>query len=153
MKTRGVREVYCADIYDFRGGPFDTMLMLCHGLGLLEDLPGLDRFLEHAHGLLKPGGQIICDSLDVRYTNNPLHLAYHQANCDAGRYFGEIRMQMEYKGKKWPLWKWLHVDPETLSGYAQKRGWSCKILLQEDSGDYLARLISLENSTLTFCRL
>ncbi|MFC1715752.1 class I SAM-dependent methyltransferase [Candidatus Poribacteria bacterium] len=144
MKTRGVKEVYCTDIYDFRGGPFDTMLMLCHGLGLLEDLSGLDRFLEYAHGLLKPGGQIVCDSLDVRYTSNPLHLAYHQANRDAGRYFGEMRMQMEYKGKKWPLWKWLHVDPETLSDHAQKKGWSCKILLQEDSGDYLARLISID---------
>ena len=144
MRTRGVKEVYCTDIYDFSRGPFDTILMLCHGLGLLEDLSGLDRFLEYAHGLLETDGQIICDSMDVRYTNNPLHLAYHEANHDAGRYFGELRFQMEYKGRKWPLWKWLHVDPETLTANARKAGWSCEIVLQEEGGDYLARLTTIE---------
>jgi ubiquinone/menaquinone biosynthesis C-methylase UbiE len=140
MRIRGIREVYCTDMYDFSGGPFDTMLMLCHGLGLLGDISGLDRFLEYAHRLAKSDGQIICDSLDVRYTGNPLHLAYQQANRDAGRYFGEMRSHMEYKGKKWPLWKWLHVDPEMLTSKARKAGWSCEIVLQEDGGDYLARL-------------
>ncbi len=140
MRIRGVKEVYCTDLYELNGGSFDTILMLCHGLGLLEDLSGLDRFLEYAHRLAKSDGQIICDSLDVRYTSNPLHLAYHQANRDAGRYFGEFRMQIEYKGRKWPLWKWLHVDPETLTTTARKAGWSCEILLQEESGDYLGRL-------------
>ena len=47
MRTRGVKEVYCTGVYDFSGGPFDTILMLCRGLGLVEDLSGPDRFLEY----------------------------------------------------------------------------------------------------------
>jgi hypothetical protein len=51
------------------------------------------------------------------------------------------RFQIEYKGRKWPLWKWLHVDTETLTTNAGKAGWSCEIVLKENGGDYLARLI------------
>lgn len=144
MRTRGVEEVYCTDIYDFIGGPFDTILMLCHGLGLLETLSGLDRFLEYTHRLVKASSQIIFDSLDVRHTSNLMHLAYHEANRGAGRYFGELRLQIEYKGRKWPIWKWLHVDPETLTVHAREAGWHCEVIMQEESGDYLGRLTNLD---------
>lgn len=144
MQKRGVSEAYSTDIFDFIGGPFDTVFMMCHGLGLLEDLSGLDRFLDYMHKLIEPDGQIICDSMDVRHTDNPIHLAYHQANRDAGRYFGEMRLRMEYKGRKWPLWKWLHIDPGTLIAHARKAYWSCEIIMREEGGDYLARLTPFE---------
>ena len=144
MKERGVKDVHCSDIYNFSEGPFDTVLMLCHGIGLLENISGLDRFLEHAHQLVKPDGQIIFDSLDVRYTDNPLNFAYHEANRKANRYFGECQFQIEYKGQKWPVWGWLHVDPETLIERALRKDWSCEVILQEEDGNYLGRLSSLD---------
>lgn len=42
MRERGVRNADAADLYDFDGGPFDTIVNLCNGLdkvGRLADLP------------------------------------------------------------------------------------------------------------------
>lgn len=71
MSRRGVRQCRQVDVFDFGESSFDALLLMNHGLGLVEDLTGLGRFLDHARGLPKPGGQIVCDSLDVRCTNPP----------------------------------------------------------------------------------
>jgi hypothetical protein len=98
MAQRGVREVRCADVFEFDRGRFDTLLMLMHGIGMVGDLPGLDRFLRHAHSQAKPGGQLVFDSLDVRYAADAMHLAYQEANRRAGRCFGEIRQAIRVPG-------------------------------------------------------
>lgn len=140
MAQRGIRDVHCADVFHFTGGPFDTVLMMGHGIGVVEDLAGLDRFLGHAWSLLAEDGQILLDSLDVRKTDDPAHLAYHEANRKAGRYFGETRLQCEYQGKVGPACGWLHVDPETLRENAERAGWGLEVVLETRSGDYLAKL-------------
>jgi SAM-dependent methyltransferase len=140
MSKRGVKECQHVDVFEFHGGPFDTLLMMLHGIGMVEDLSGLDRFLYHAHKLLKPDGQIVCDSLDVRCTDDPGHLVYQEANRRAGRYFGQVRMRFDYKGQAGPSFGWLHVDPETLVDHAERIGWSCQVVCREDGGDYLAQL-------------
>lgn len=140
MRKRGVKDVRCVDILDFEEEPFDTVLILGRGIGIVENLPGLDSFLDDVHKLVKKDGQILLNSLDVRCTNNPVHLTYQEANRKANRYFGEFGFQFEYKGQKVPLWKWLFVDPETLTNHALKASWSCQVISQEESGGYLARL-------------
>lgn len=140
MKKRGVKNASCADIFDFQGGPFDTILMMGHGIGIAETVEGLNRFLEQAHNLLSENGQLILDSLDVRTTDDPDHLSYLEANRREGRYIGEIRLQFEFQGRKGPYFGWLHVDPDTLNERARMTGWQCDILLKEKSGDYLAKL-------------
>jgi len=140
MGRRGVKDVHCADLFSYRAGPFDTLLMMGHGIGAVETVAGLDRFLAHVHGLLAPGGQVLLDSLDVRATSEPGNLAYQEANRQAGRYIGEIRIQLGYQGEQGPLCGWLHVDPETLTEHAEKAGWQCEVLVQEETGNYLARL-------------
>jgi SAM-dependent methyltransferase len=143
MRARGVRHVECVDVFDVkntRPQVFDTLLLMMHGIGMVETLAGLDRFLQHARGLLSPDGQIICDSLDVRVSTDPVHMAYHETNRQAGRYVGEIRMSFEYKGHAGPLCGWLHVDAETLSRHARQAGWDCRVVHREENGDYLAQL-------------
>lgn len=140
MARRGVRDVRRADIFSFEGGPFDTLLMLGHGIGMVGDVRGLDSFLARARRLTHDSGQLLVHSLDVRRTDDPGHLAYHEANRRAGRYIGEIRIRFEYEGRSGPYCGWLHVDRETLGGHAERAGWACEIVLEHDSGDYLARL-------------
>ena len=70
MAKRGVKEVRQADVFEFRGRKFDTLLMMMHGIGIVGNLPGLDRFLAHTHRLLKPNGQIVFDSFDARCTDD-----------------------------------------------------------------------------------
>ena len=143
MVKRGVKEVKRAEITEFRESKFDTLLMMMHGIGIVGTLPGLDHFLTHAHQLLQPGGHLVLDSLDVRRTDDPKHLAYQEANRQAGEYFGEARTQFEYQGNIGPVFSWLHLDPETLNDHAKKCDWSCQIVYREENGDYLAKLTSL----------
>jgi len=140
MRERGVAEARCADVWELEDEGFDTLLMLGHGIGMVETLAGLDRYLAHARGLTRPGGQVLLDSTDVTRTSEPLHLAYHEANRRAGRYVGETRMQLEYAGSRGPFCGWLHVDPATLGEHARRAGWSPEVLLEGDTGEYLARL-------------
>ncbi|MCP4250723.1 MAG: methyltransferase domain-containing protein [bacterium] len=140
MKQRGVTDVRGADVFGFQGGPFDTLLMLGHGVGMVETIAGLDRFLTHTHKLVVEGGQVLLDSLDVRVTDDPINLAYHEANLEAGRYIGETRVQFEFAEKAGPYCGWLHVDADTLHDHAASAGWHCEVAHREPTGDYLARL-------------
>jgi SAM-dependent methyltransferase len=140
MSKRGVKDVRCADVFDFQNGGFDTLLMMGHGVGMVQTIAGLHRFLDRARALLTDNSQILLDSLDVRSSTDPADLAYHQANAGAGRYVGEVRMQFEYQEHVGEYCGWLHVDAETLEQHAGAAGWRCEILHQGEHGDYLARL-------------
>ena len=112
---RGVEDVRQEDILSFDNGRFDTILMMGHGIGVVEDINGLNRFLTRVIRLLDQDGQVLLTSLDVQETNDPTHLRYQEQNLEAGRYFGEIRMRFKYKDCEGPLCGWLHIDPETLN--------------------------------------
>lgn len=140
MRKRGIKDVYCTSFSDFKAAPFDTLLILGRSICMVENLKGLAVFLKKARQLAKPGGQIILNSLDVRQTTDQQNLAYHAANRRAGRYIGEIRLYMEYKGEKAPVTGLLHVDAVILAEYASKANWSCEILVQQENGNYLAKL-------------
>ncbi len=140
MRARGVRDPVCADIFGWRGGPFDTLLLLGRSIGMVGDLAGLDRFLAHARELLAEGGILLLNSTDVTRTDDPAHLAYHEACRRAGRYPGEVRMRFEYGGEVGPLCGWLHVDAETLARAAAGAGFTCAVLQQDANGEYLAQL-------------
>lgn len=140
MRARGVRDVARADVWDLADGGWDTVLLLGHGLGLVEDLAGLDRFLVHARRLLAPGGQLLADSLDVRRTDDPRHLAYHERLRAEGRDPGEVRTCFEFEGVVGPFCGWLQADAATLEERARRAGWSFELVRDEPWGDYLARL-------------
>jgi SAM-dependent methyltransferase len=147
MKLRGLSDVQCADLFEFRTNLFDTVLMLGHGIGMVEKIAGLDRFLNRAHELVREDGQLLFDSLDVRCTDDASNLAYHEANRKADRYIGEIRMQSEFRGKKSPYFGWLQVDAETLKDHVEATGWRSEVLHRCETGDYLARLVKSSNVT------
>lgn len=140
MRRRGVRDARVCDIYAFDDGLFDTLLMLGHGIGVAETLAGLDRFLAHARRLTAAGGRLLVTSLDVRRSDDPENVAYREANRRAGRYVGEIRIQIEFAGEAGPYCGWLHVDAETLEEHAREAGWTCEVVHGEETGDYLACL-------------
>ena len=140
MTKLGVRNVVCGDIFDFDRGTYDTLLLLLHGIGMVGDLQGLARFLNHIRGPTRPGGVLLLDSLDVRCSTGPVNLAYQERNRKQNRYIGEIRMAFEYKGRAGPMLSWLQVDPDMMHEVAIETGGTCEILHQDPWGDYLARL-------------
>ncbi len=141
MKKRGLEDVHCCSVFEYKNKSFDTLLMLGHGIGMVETVAGLDMFLEHAQDLLNTGGQLLLDSLDVRKTTDEGNLAYHEKNRKEGIYIGQIRMKCEYQGNKGPYYGWLQADEETLKVHSEAKGWSCETIRREENGDYLARLV------------
>jgi 2-polyprenyl-3-methyl-5-hydroxy-6-metoxy-1,4-benzoquinol methylase len=141
MIQRGILDVHRADIMNYQGGSFDILLMFGHGIGMVETIRGLNHFLDHAVSLIRSDGQLLINSVDVRRTDDPVHLKYHKANNLAGRYIGETRIQFEYKREKGPFCGWLHIDPDTLQEQASLKNWTCEIIFEDKSGEYIARLI------------
>ena len=140
MRARGVRDAQQADIHIYAAAPFDTLLSLMNGLSLVRDLAGLQPFLSNLRRLVKPGGQFLVDSTDLRKTGRPQSAAMVAAATRAGRYFGEADLQLEYRGRRGAPFTQLYVDAATLAEHAHAAGWSCEIVVQEETGRYLARL-------------
>jgi len=141
MREAGVLDCRQFDVLGFDGGRFDTVLMIGHGIGMAGDINGLHGLLNHLGTLLKPNSQVLLDSLDPRTTSESLHLAYHESNRKAGRYCGEVRLQLRYKGHTGPAYGWLLIDPETLAKHALVTGWAADTLWRQADGNYLARLV------------
>jgi SAM-dependent methyltransferase len=139
-RARGVADARLADVMTFDGGPYDTLLMLGHGIGMVETIDGLRAFLAKARILVTPAGQLLLDSMDAGATADPVHQAYHEARRAAGRYIGEIRMQFEFSGLTGPFCGWLQVDAGTLAAEAAPLGWRCEVIARGAQGDYLATL-------------
>jgi SAM-dependent methyltransferase len=140
MRETGVVDAHEADVIQFSGDRFDTILMLGHGIGMAEDINGLRRLLKHLSTLLKPEGQVLLDSVDLWLTSEPWHLVYQESNRKAGRYSGEVRLRLRFKDQTGPTYGWLLIDRETLTREASALGWATRIVLQEADGNYLARL-------------
>ncbi len=138
MRERGVRNAEAADLFAFDDGPFDTILCLCNGLDKVGRFADLPRFLERMRMLLTPDGQLIADSFDLRIGADAARLAELAQKEAAGRYFGEMDLQFEYKGRRGAPFSVLHVDYETLADTAGRQGWRCE-QIAGDGGHYLAR--------------
>lgn len=133
MQKRGVKTVVQQDVFHYKTEKFDTLLLLMNGIGLTQNLTGLDRFLQHAKQLLLPGGQLIFDSSDILYL-------YEDLPLPKNKYYGEISYQYQYKNQLGEWFNWLYIDQKTLIKTASKNGWVCEIKYEDDMDLYLAKL-------------
>ncbi|PTQ94820.1 methyltransferase family protein [Mucilaginibacter yixingensis] len=133
MSARGVIKTLPADIYRYQHEQFDTILLLMNGIGLAGTVDGLKLLLNHFKLLLKPGGQIICDSSDIAYL-------YDEIPFPEDRYYGEISYQYQYKGQKTDWFNWLYADEEIMHRTAAECGYQMEVLVEDEYGQYLARL-------------
>ncbi|MCJ7465193.1 MAG: class I SAM-dependent methyltransferase [Maribacter sp.] len=136
---RGIHNAIHADIEEFKGQRFDTLLLLMNGIGIVGKLKNLDRFLGHLKSLLQPDAQILLDSSDIIYM--------FDEDDDGGRwipdnadYYGEVDFSLEYKGQKSQLFSWLYLDFNTLRRAAHFNHFSCDLVMKGEHYDYLAIL-------------
>ncbi len=140
MRERGVKDVRQVDIFDLRKEQFDTVIMMGHGIGVVETIAGLRQFLARVRRLIKPGGAVLLTSLDVSQSPDARNIEYQKNNIARGHYAGEIGMRFIYRDVTGPWFTWLHIDPETLKAEASKSSWNCEIVRRQDDGNHLARL-------------
>ncbi len=140
MRKRGVAHVTHANLFDAQHfyGTFDTILMLMNGSGIVGKLEHLPEFFLRIKQLLRPGGQVLMDSSDLRYL-------FEEEDGSmvvdlAGDYYGEVDFQMQYKDIKGAPFDWLYIDFQTLSLYAAQNGFKAELIHEGTHYDYLARL-------------
>src|SRR5690554_1963763 len=127
----------------YRASPetFDTLLLMMNGIGLVGTVNGFGRFFKQVNKLLKPGGQVLMDSSDLRY----LYIDEDGSmlvNLN-GRYYGEVEYRMSYGDYKGKRFKWLFIDDELMARYAEKHGFRFEKIADGPHFDYLARLVKL----------
>jgi hypothetical protein len=140
MLERGVPRPLVGDILSWAERSFDTVLMLMNGIGMVGTPERLDEFLRHAHLLVSPQGQILCDSIDVCVTKTPIHVAYRKRNVERGLYPGQQRFVEKYENVLGAAFDWLHLDFASLARCCEAAGWNCDLVYQEPDGRYLARI-------------
>jgi SAM-dependent methyltransferase len=137
LKNIGVSATLCSfESFDSKT-KFDTILMLMNGIGIAGTLANLEKTLLKAKSLLQDGGQLICDSSDIRYLyEDEDGSMWMDLNSE---YYGNFRFQMHYKKISGPWFDWLYVDYDNLHRVATKVGFkSVKIMEQENH--FLAQL-------------
>lgn len=133
MQHRGVKNALHQNIFNYTHAAFDTLLLLMNGIGLVNTIPGLKLFLQHAKQLLSPGGQLLFDSSDVAYI-------YDGKQLPLQHYYGEIAYRYEYKKQKTDWFTWLYIDKQLLRAIAVAEGYTVKMLAEDEYGQYLVRL-------------
>jgi SAM-dependent methyltransferase len=140
MRLRGLKKAFAADFRDFKTGErFDTLLLMMNGIGVCQNLPGLEAFLKKCKTMLAAGGQIIFDSTDIAYV--PVdNRALAGLHLPAPEYHGTVWYQLIYKGQLSEPYEWIFIDKETMRTVAAKQGFRMEILA-EAGEQYLARLM------------
>lgn len=137
-KQRGVLNTQIKNILD-ETETFDTILLLMNGTGIFQELVEVSKYISHLKTLLKPNGQILIDSSDIKYMYEDEDGGFWM---DAhSNYHGELDYFLSYKGEKEVPMKWLYLDFEKLQLACETVGLKCELIAEGEHFDYLARLI------------
>ncbi len=136
-KLRGVNDAEKLAILD-ETETFDTILLLMNGTGIFQTLKDVPDYLKHLKSLLKPNGQILIDSSDIKYMFEDEDGGFWQ-DMNAG-YYGELDYFLSYKNEDEAPMKWLYLDFNTLNIACASVGLKCKKVLDGEHFDYLAKL-------------
>lgn len=130
MRARGVHDTRLGDIFEFRDGPFDTVLFVESTVGLVGTITKLMELLEHLKPLLNDGGRVILDSA------SPIGAFTHGIG-----YPGCVELQLVFRLSRGESFPWLYVDYDVLAACADARGYSPRLLLTiPDRREYAAIL-------------
>ena len=137
MKEQGLKKVVCNDIWTFESEPFDTILFMMNGIGLVKNLKGLDLFFQYIKKFVNPDGQILMDSSDIKYMFEDDEGGFL---IDQNKeYYGALEYSLAYKNYKANPFPWLFIDFERLRASANKTGWKVELIYEDDHFHYLSK--------------
>lgn len=139
LKQRGACQVFVGDIYRYTDNQFDTILLLMNGAGIAGTLKGMKKLLKHLKNLLKPDGQILLDSADIRYLFYEEDGSYWIDITNIG-YYGEMIYTVTYKNSITSIFPWLYIDFERLKKTASGQGLHTELIARGEDDTYLVRL-------------
>ena len=137
-KIRGIINTHVIDVMAFKNEKFDTIWLLMNGTGIFGKLNNVAPYLLQLKSLLNENGQILIDSSDIIYMFDE-DLDGAKLIPSSG-YYGEVVFNISYKGEEETPFNWLYLDFNTLQNAAHANGLQCKLLVEGEHYDYLARL-------------
>lgn len=138
-RLRGLTSAKVTNILDLDSNEkFDTILLLMNGTGIFGTLKETAKYLQKLKSLLLPNGQILIDSSDIIYMFDEDEDGAYVIPADG--YYGELEFSLSYKGEKEDSFPWLYLDYNTLQNAAFANGLQCKLILEGEHYDYLAKL-------------
>ncbi len=145
-KLRGVNNARNIDLLKLKNEKFDTILMLMNGTGIFQKLKNINIYLQHLKSLLKPKGQILIDSSDLRYM-------YDEGEEDGSilipegmTYYGELEYTIHYKQWTSDPFSLLYLDENTFINACLVNGFSFEINCRGDHYNYLAKLTIVDDN-------
>lgn len=138
-QLRGVKDARIQHLLELENEQFDTILLLMNGTGIFGTLAETSKYLQKLKSLLTPNGQILIDSSDIIYMFDQDEDGAYMV--PATGYYGELTFNVSYKGQTEDTFPWLYLDYNTLQNAAHANGLQCKLLLEGNHFDYLARLL------------
>jgi SAM-dependent methyltransferase len=140
MRERGVVDARVGDVFDPPGAPFDTLLLLMNGIGLVGTEPGLMRWLAKVPDWLSDGGQVLLDTTDLTLADTDETRHGAEARRRAGGHPGAVMFRLSFEGTVGDPFPWLFVRAEDLVRLAASHGFSGQVVFDEGNGRCLVRL-------------
>jgi SAM-dependent methyltransferase len=125
-KRRGVQNCFLGtadDLAETNPGPFDTILALGNNLGLLGSPAAANRLLNTLAALSMRDAIIVGTGRDPYATDDPLHLAYHEANRQLGRSPGQVTIRVRHHRLATPWFDLLWCSIEELADLCEATPW------------------------------
>jgi 2-polyprenyl-3-methyl-5-hydroxy-6-metoxy-1,4-benzoquinol methylase len=119
-------------------GTFDTILMMGNNFGLVANVKRARWLLGKFAAMTSDDGRIIAQTVDVRQTDVPEHLAYHEWNRARGRLPGQIRCRVRYKKYVTDWIDLLMVSEAELREILSGTKWKITKTIRDDHGRYTA---------------
>jgi SAM-dependent methyltransferase len=121
----------CADLWSYKEGVFDDILLLGGNLGIAGVDMEVGRLLRHLESLGTPRTRILLSSVDYQHGSGEVHTRYQDQLRARGEYPGNVRMRLRWNGQVSDWFRWVWVDAERLSREAAAAGWRCDIVLRQ----------------------
>ena len=134
VKEKDVNDASQADNLPVDEDHYDSIAMMGHRIGFLENSSDLERYLQDVYELMMPKGQMLFTALDMHSFTN------QSQNIQSKRNPGEIEMQFQYGNLIGPFFGLFHLDLKTLRTQVATTDWICEILHQKDDDNYTAWL-------------
>ena len=138
-RERGCPDVRVMSVFDldFKPRTFNGVIMMFNNMGIGGTEEGTRRMLSALLDVTAPGGKLLAAVRDPLATDKPVHLAYHQANRDARRPPGQVRIRYEYEGNVEQWFDLLLFEPERAAALLCQAGWAeVECGEQNQSGSY-----------------
>jgi SAM-dependent methyltransferase len=134
-RSRGLSSVYLAslDRLDDSFGPFDTILLLGGGFGLLGTPEKARAILRQLARITTARGRILAANRDDAAGGDRDRQAAARRNLKSGRLSGQSRIRIRYRYHATPYFDYFRCSPHEMASIADGTGWTLRRVIEADT--------------------